>query len=190
MKLKTLLLVMALMLFVGQASAIVDPVPDCISLYFDMSADNQCIVDVAPYTQVPLYLLLTNPSVEFISGFRAQIELEGLGIFLSAFPPNYDILTDDYVEFDTTYPEPEPTSNTTLFATVTVLYMEPSGGQVYFDLGDSESPPEDLPAFQLPDGSWVVGADCLSFGWDAVIGMDCITPTAPTSFDSLKALYR
>ena len=67
------------LLVIGAAStvsAVVDPNPNRMSIYFDLEADVYEYT-TAPYVTVPVYILLTNPSFAFLYGYEVGVDVEG-----------------------------------------------------------------------------------------------------------------
>jgi hypothetical protein len=67
------LLVLALMLVAANAFAVVDPDPNGIGIYFDQTADNNCLLSAPQYSTVTAYLCVTNLTTNGISGWEASI---------------------------------------------------------------------------------------------------------------------
>ncbi len=75
---KLLLTTLVIALLATSASAILDPDPDGIGIYFDENADIVCTETMIPFEQVTAYLLATNISAASgISGWEAYIWTTG-----------------------------------------------------------------------------------------------------------------
>ncbi len=97
---KTLLLISILTMAVS-ASAIVDPDPDGVGIYFDTTADQTTITTSVPFKLVTAYLIATNISVPSgISRWQASLRHEGEVVERDGwiFEGNqYDPDPDDYL---------------------------------------------------------------------------------------------
>lgn len=67
------LLVLGMMLVATSAFAVVDPDPNGFGIYFDQTADNNCLTVPAPYVTVTAYLCATNLTTNGISGWECSI---------------------------------------------------------------------------------------------------------------------
>ena len=189
---KTITTLLLALLLATSASAIIDPDPDHIGLYFDLEADMFCIDGVYPLEMKDLYLILTNPSFEYVYGFEAGLSWEGLVDVLSVEINNPQALnvgttTNLIVGFGT----PLPTEPATLLATWQVLYLEMEGDVVFFDLHGSEPSSIDplYPAVVIGDGEVMALGTSGGTSPEAQINW-CGSPVDRVSFDRSKSLYR
>ena len=80
---KTLLAIVIALVVASCAFAIVDPDPDSMGLYFDENADVYCVDGVDYLEHEIFYLILTNPTADFLYGWEAGVDLVGEAFFLS-----------------------------------------------------------------------------------------------------------
>ena len=107
---KALLLILAFSLAASSAVAVVDPDPDMMGIYFDLTADENCLT-IGPSIPFFAYLILTNPTSADITAYEFGLELvvptgmesmvfrladQTLGCLI-CFPPYVEILGGDYV---------------------------------------------------------------------------------------------
>jgi len=71
---KTVMTILMVALLVGPATAQIDPDPDGMSVYFDTEGYDFCYETSGGYEEVTAYLLLTNPSAEFLYAWEAHVE--------------------------------------------------------------------------------------------------------------------
>lgn len=189
---KLVFLLMAL-LVASSAFAVVDPDPNMMGMYFDLSADTVCI-NASPFTPQTAYLIVTNPSFDALYGFEAGITLEGTGLvtgvtFANPQALNVGTPTNMIVGFGA----PSATSEATLLATIAMFYTDATGGALGFRLHGTEPSSMD-PAFPVV---LLAGGELMSYGLSAADGLvaqingDCaVVATEEISFDSVKSLYR
>ncbi|MCP4291319.1 MAG: hypothetical protein GY780_05730 [bacterium] len=189
------LIVLMLTLFVAtSAFAIVDPDADMMGLYFDMDADIPQITGVAPYSTEMMYLVITNPTFEELFGFEAGYLMEGPGQVLNTVFANPQALNVGSADnMIVGFGSPTLTSDVTLLATISVLYMSATNEPVKFTLRGTNPSSVD-PAF--PVVLLANGAE-IGFGLSASDGpasginlVEDVVATQATSFDNLKSLYR
>jgi len=192
---KKLLLLITGMLIAISAFAVVDPDDDMMGFYFDFEADNPWVDGIPPYSQVPMHLILTRPTADFIYGFEAGHHFVGEGMILAAdFAAPNIINVGDNMNLIVGFGDPYPTSSATLLVTFTVMYMDTTMAPVEFFLHGSD--PSSInplyPVILLADG--VLQSVGLSFGQGscAVInGGGCGgLPVDKVSIDQVKSLYR
>ena len=82
MKKMLVLSVMAVFALSSMAFAAVDPDPDGMGIYFDTSADTYCLAEATPGVQIPVYIMLTNPSTANpVLSWEARVTYEGDALF-------------------------------------------------------------------------------------------------------------
>ena len=114
------------LLFLPTLASAVDCGPDCLGLYFEETADTWC-GQAAPFTQVPLYLVLTDPSMDAVSYIGFFVDLDGPIEFLGV---NFGslIICDTFLPdaFCSVWDPALTTSPTTVMAVLTVMVTDPS----------------------------------------------------------------
>ncbi len=188
--------VLLLSLFVASSAlAIVDNDPNMLGIYFDLNADITCLEDVTPYAQVPAYVILTNPTFEFLGGYEFGFQVEGNAIILSAIMEGQALDVGSAGNHIVGLGEPLLTSEITLLSTLTVLYSDTALAPVLFFLGGTDPSSLDpmLPTILYGEG------ELMSLGTSSVPGSPCavingvcedVVATDNTTLDSLKSLYR
>ena len=77
---RMLLLILTGLLIANVASAVVDPRPNMMSIYFDTNADT--IERIVPaFAPAPVYIMLTNPEFSVIHGYEFGYSIEGNHLF-------------------------------------------------------------------------------------------------------------
>jgi len=191
---KKLVVLLMAMLVATSAFAIVDPDDNMMGFYFDLEADNPCVDGIAPYSQVPMHLVMTNMTADALYGFEAGYTMEGNGMVLATVFANPSVIDvgsagNHIVGFGA----PSMTAPVTLLATLTVMYMDTTMGPLDFMLHGTtpSSINPEFPVVLLADG------ELLSVGLSAAVGAvseingGCtVVATDNVSFDSVKSLYR
>lgn len=191
---KKLVVLLMAMLVAASAFAIVDPDPNMMGFYFDMDADLPCVDGVAPYAQVPMYLVMTNLTADALYGFEVGYDLVGTGMVLATAFANPSVIDvgqpgNHIVGFGS----PTMTAPVTLLATLTVMYMDTAMGPLDFMMHGTtpSSINPEFPVVLLADG------ELLSVGLSAAVGAvseingGCtVVATDNVSFDGIKSLYR
>jgi len=192
---KKLVILLLSLLVASSALAVIDTDADMMGIYFDETADANCITGVAPYSQIPVFVIMTNPSVDAIGGFEFGYELEGEATVLSTTLPENNI--------DVGYPgnhivglgSPLATTEATIVATLNVMYMSTTNTPVSFTLHGSNPSSIDpaLPTILLDGGDLMtLGTSTLPGTMSALINGVCedVVTTDEKTFDNLKSLYR
>lgn len=178
----------------GPAAGIVDPTPDLLGLYFEESADTYCLEWLAPYTPFDMYAVYTNPTVPEITGFEFGLEIPGDLMILQtsvACNPFWDPVED--IPYVVSCGYPLPVSEAAVLVHFRFMNISISTEPIHFFMHAAEVPsiPGENPVVYLPGGSLlpllVRGAPDQP---TALIFDDCTVDTQPTSWDSLKAIYR
>ncbi len=190
------MIILLLSLFVASSAlAVVDEDPNMLGIYFDLSADTPCIEGVAPYDQMPGYVILTNPTPESIGGYEFGYLVEGNAIILGVVMEGTALDVGGAGNHIVGLGEPLMTSETTLLATMTVLYTDTTMAPVLFTLSGTQPSSIDpmLPTILYGDGVLMtLGTSSLPGTPCALINGICddVVTTENTTFDSFKSLYR
>ena len=192
---KKMLVLLLSLLVASSALAVIDGDDNMMGFYFDETADANCITGVAPYAQIPVYVIMTNPSVDAIGGFEFGYDLIGDATVLSTTLPANNI--------DVGYPgnhivglgSPLNTTEATIVATLNLMYMSTTSAPVSFTLHGSNpsSINPELPTILLGDGSLMtLGTSTLPGTMTAMVNGVCedVVDTEDTNFGNLKSLYR
>lgn len=191
---RIVILGLLLALVAGPAAAVVDPDPDCVGIYFDPEADVNCTT-ATPYATVPLYLILTNPSMAAIGGFSAGCDLTGAAMVLGITIPGFTSIIDfpDFHNLIIGYGAPRACTEATVLVITSVLYMDTSGSPIEFRLRDSIPSSLDpaYPTLLLTDETLVsTGLSTPPGTACAVINGECVVAAEAASWDGIKSLYR
>ena len=192
---KKLVVLLMAMLVATSAFAIVDPDDNMMGFYFDLEAENPCIAGVAPYAQVPMYLVMTNMTADALYGFEVGYDVIGEGMILSTVFANPSVIDvgapgNHIVGFGA----PTATAPVTLLATLTVMYMDTAMEGVHFLMHGTipSSIDPDYPVVLLADGVLLsVGLSAADGAVAQINGVECmVVATEEVSFDGIKSLYR
>ena len=191
---KKLVVLLMAMLVATSAVAIVDPDDNMMGFYFDMEADMPCAEGVAPYAQLPMYLVMTNMTDDALYGFEAGYDIVGNAMVLATVFANPGIIdVGGPGNHIVGYGSPSMTAPVTLLATLNVMYMDTMMGPVEFFLHGTEPStfdsrfPTILLANSVAMGVGMSAAD----GPTAQINAGCsVVATENVSFDGIKSLYR
>lgn len=198
-------LLILLALTVPQASAVADPDPDGIGVYFDMSAD---ILQIMMEPGVPFFahVILTNPSAgdllayEFSYRIEVPLGLESMFVRLGLLFPDFvpgDITLPFYDIFDDEIalgPFPSahiPGSPAVLLLTWQFLLLVPMDASFYLGPTSGENGSTGQMAYETETGFVTMNPSTGNPEFPvATINGDWVIPVTETTFGSLKALYR
>ena len=193
---KLILLLMASLLVASSAFAVIDEDSNMMGIYFDLGANTACLTGVAPYSTVPAYVMVTNPSFEALYGYEFGYAVQGTGMMMTVVlngigPINVGVGNNYVVGLGS----PTNTSEATLLATLNFFYMDTTGGPVSFDLLPSNPSSNDLglPTLLLANDQLLpVGFSTIDGHHCAIINGACeeVVATDNVTFDSVKSLYR
>ena len=193
---KLVLMLMASLLVASSAFAVVDPDPNMLGIYFDETADTNCMNDVGPYAQVPTYVILTNPSFDYLYGFEMGYMVDGNATILSSVFANPQALNvGEGANFIVGFGAPTPCTEATLLVTMNVMNMNVEPTPIKFNLSASNPSSNDLglPTLLLADGALMpVGYSTVDGSNVAVINGVCedVVATDASTFDAIKSMYR
>jgi hypothetical protein len=191
---KRMLFLLMAMLIAASAVAIVDPDDDMMGFYFDLEADYPCIEGAAPYSTHNLYLIVTRPTAAELFGFEAGFTVEGEGMVLGV-----EFSVENFINVGTNdnmivgFGEPLETTQATLLATFSIMYMDTTMGPLDFYLHGSEPSSMDplYPVVLLDGGVLQSMGISAAVGPTAQFNGGCqVLATDNVSFDSIKSLYR
>ena len=191
-----ILLVLSLLaiFFIPQASAVIDPDPDGIGVYFDVNAETVHL-SVDPSVVFEAYVILTNPSANQIEAFEFLYELvvppgmEGFVFTLNSYFPdciNCVFIFDD--EIVVGLPIPVSLNNPHILMVQQFLLVAPLEGQFFLGLTSGEYGQ----LAYLSEGEMITmhpssGNPDLPV---AMINGEGVVPIERTTLGSLKALFR
>lgn len=191
---RMLLIAAVICLVGGQAWGIADPTPDLLGLYFEETADTYCLEWIAPYTPFDMYAVYTNPTVSEIMGFEFGMETPASLTMLQvtvACNPFWDPIEN--VPYVVGCGSPLPVGDATILVHFRFMNLTGNTDPIHFFVHAAEMPsiPGENPVVWLPDGNLlpllVRGAPDEP---TALIYDECTVDTEPTTWDSLKAIYR
>ncbi len=167
--------------------------PNCISLYFDESAEVHCLEDVEFEDLVSMYVVMTNPTEDFIYGFEFGFDVVGEALLLTASYNHPTLLPNSFNNFIVGYPEPMPAFQATVLVWVDLLYQDNNLGPVdFFPHGSIPSSIDPAyPTILLENGELVLGNILTDGSAMAQINGGCnVVANESISFDNLKSLFR
>lgn len=111
----------AILAFLAGTRAVADTA-DRLGIYFDEDAHMTC-TSPAPFNEVTMYVILTDPSFAELHGWEAAIRMHdgGASILVGASVRLGGVNAGTWPEFVVSYPSPVPTSGLMVLAEVTVL---------------------------------------------------------------------
>ena len=189
---KFLLVLLGVMLLVGPAAAVIDEDDNVIGLYFDTDADSDCLDSVGAMSQVPCYIILTNPTFSDLHGFELGFEygseLLHLGTTL-ACSEAINIGSDDNLIVG--FGSPTSTDSATLLATLDMMYMDMSSTPTTMVLKGSEPSSLDpsFPTVLLADGE-LVSTALHSPEFPYQMNGFCEYVDEPTAWSGVKSMFR
>ena len=177
------------LLVVQSATAVIDPRPNLMGMYFDEIGDVQCRDDVEPEVPFSVWLLLTNPTMAFVQGFSCQVIVSGNVLQLAAAVAcefvSHGIEDRDY---NVGCNSPIPCFSVTPLIHFQFLIVDQPPLSVTFLVQNSPSDPnsEGKPTLHLPDepSIRVEASDPIH------ITESCGLPVETFGWGTIKSLYR
>jgi hypothetical protein len=200
---KKLVVLLLVSLMATSAFATVDPDPDMLGIYFDLTADNNCTT-AGPGVAFTAYVFITNPSAPLVYGVEYGYTIatnppgfEGSFFRLSEILPAGSLnvgnaaspLAGDYI---VGFSSPAVGSgNNVLCVTWSFLLLAPGFG-LDMTLGASNSPsiPNGLPAMEIGGTIVPLGTSTGTGNVTATVNGDCVVANEDVSFGSVKSLFR
>lgn len=194
MKTLLILTLFGLTLFMAPGAwAVLDTDDDMMGMYWDLAADMPCVPLM--YGPADLHIILTNPTMDAISGFECGISMETVvdPIILSYTFPNYNpLIPGDPQNLIIPFSTPLPCTEATVLVTYSIFNA--AGVDIGFFLHEANPPsiPGVLPVILLLDGTIrQVGTSSLPGSVTAFMGVGCsVVATEEASWDRVKSLYR
>lgn len=190
--LKSLLIILVALLLTNPVLAVLDEDDNIIGLYFDTDADSDCLDNVSPLSQVPCYIILTNPTFSDLHGFELGFdygsELLHMGTTLASSEA-INVGSDDNLIVG--FGSPASTETATLLATLNMMYIDMSSTPASLVLRGSEPSSLDasFPTVLLADGELVsTGLHSPVFPYQ--MNGVCAFVDEPAAWSGVKCMYR
>ena len=190
---KKMVILFGLAMFAAtSAFAVVDPDDNMMGMYWDLDADMPCMVPVA--APVPLYIILTNPTMDAIGGFECGFTMDAaVAPFILAAefanPQALDVASG-FQNFIVGFGAPTTCTEATLLVTLNVGNFAGVPVDFYLHQASPSSIPGILPVLLLEDNSLMQVSTPNPGGITAQQTVDCVVATDNVSWDSVKSLYR
>ncbi len=174
----------------GAMAQTVLPSPNALGLYFDSEATANDLTLGSP-TAVDVYLILTNPTVAFISAWEAKVTIATGGAITNlVLPIGSTAVATGPDDFAAAMSEPMPGNALTKLAVFTVAATAEQNTFLYLAAVDNPSVASDLPALQLTDGSWHAVPVSSGDVGTPVATINSSTPNESSSWGTVKSLFR
>jgi hypothetical protein len=178
----------------GPAFAILNPEDNVIGPYFDPSADLDCVEGLGMNAQIPVYIILTNPTFNELYGFEMGLDVDGNLIVLGEEFQNAQALnvgsSGNYI---VGFGQPTYTEQATILMTLNVLHLGTPESPSHIALHGASpcSVDDNLPAVLLADGEimpMALHSEYRNFVY--VVNGSCSFENEEVSWDGVKSLYR
>jgi hypothetical protein len=188
--------VLILIAFPAQAAT----ADNTLGVYFDEQASMVCVEGIVPYALLPVYVILSNPTMDMLYGFEFGITVTGPPLVFSTFTHPCGISVDpvDLGDVHVSCSVGVPGVANTVLASMEWMLMTTSTDPTLIFLHNAANPsqPGEWPLIHLADGSLVpTGVNAiLDMGVTAAIssGSDICypLPVGEHSWEAVKSLYR
>lgn len=202
---KTLLVIVLSCFVVSSAFAVIDPDPDMLGIYFDLTADENCLT-VPANTPFFAYLILTNSTAPAINAYEFGFTncvcsgLETL-FFMLASNIAHNVVSGVDVGSHTALEgqyivglaEAIPTTEATLLHSWEFMMGAVLPVQMYIGPTTVPSLPGGLPVVQNAEGSILMLVGTSTGGPEfpvATMNTDCVIATENVTWSDIKVLYR
>lgn len=174
------------------AGAVLDENDNTMGLYFDTDGESDCLEAVPPLSQVPCYIVLTNPTFGELYGFECGLEYGSELVLLDTILAHDQALNvGSGGNLIVGFGSPTYTDEATLLATLNLMYMDMGGQPTTITLRGAEPASLDpaYPAVLLADG------ELLSTGihrptFNHHLNGICTFDDREAGWDQVKTLYR
>ena len=190
---KTMFIIAISMIVATSSFALIDTSDNSVGLYFDVNADVFCVDGIAPYNQVMMHLILTNPTFENLSGWECGVDLVGNALVLNLHFYTGGIVSELLDNMIVGYGTPYPTTVTTPMVDIEILYLGLNQEPVEFFIHGSapSSIDPEFPTLLTSEGELIMAGISVNEGPAAQINGSCSVVSSETlSIDSIKGLYR
>jgi len=190
--LKFLFLLLATVALSSPAGAVIDENENVIGLYFDTDADSDCLDAVGAHSQIPCYIILTNPTFTDLHGFELGFdygdELLHLGTTLAE---SESINVGDDNNLIVGFGEPTSTESATLLATLNMMYIDMSNAPTNMSLRGSSPSSLDpaYPTVLLADGE-LISTALHSTEFPYQMNGFCEYVNEPAAWAEVKSMFR
>lgn len=201
---KNLILLTCLSLLATSSSAVLDPEPDIMGIYFDLNADNNCLASQPASIPFNAYIILTNTTAPAINAYELGYEVvftPGTVFRLADSIANGAVSgvnvgdaslveTGDYI-----VGLAAPLPGTPAVVLHSMQYLLLVAGPMEFYLHESSAPsiPGQFPVVQNAEGSILMQVGQSTGGPDipvATVNAGCVVGVESASFGSVKSLFR
>jgi len=179
-------------LLTNPASAVIDENENVIGLYFDTDADNDCLDTVGALSQVPCYIILTNPTFSDLYGFEIGFDYGGellhIGTTLASSEA-IDVGSDGNMIVG--FGSPTSTQTATLLATLDMMYIDMSNTPTTLALRGSDPSSLDpaFPTVLLADGE-LISMALHDTPFPYQMNGVCSFEDTDAAWDEVKSIYR
>jgi hypothetical protein len=179
-----------LVVFVQTASAVSDPRPDVLGVYFDEYGDQICKDNLPVAAPFSVWFVYTNPSVTSILGFEAGYHTTAEFLQLGIYPP-CGIIWTEMPELDNLYIAcSSPIATTQATPLFRIEYMslgfEAPDSVFYLEKARDSAQQGNNPYIILADGSLMEA----QAGGPAFTSLCCGVPAVNVGWGTIKSLYR
>ena len=193
MDMKPILIAALLALLVaGNSLAVIDEDDNVIGLYFDSGADIDCLEAVAGMSQVPCYIVLTNPTFSELHGFELGFDYGSELLYLGTTLAVSDALNvGEGNNIIAGFGSPLSTDEATHLATLNMMYTDTGGNPTTLTLHGSDPTSLDsaYPTVLLADGvlmSTELHDSQMNYQMNGICGFE----DQVLEWDGVKSLYR
>ncbi len=188
----TLLCVLLAIAVAANSLAVIDEDDNVIGVYFDAEATTDCLEAVVPMSQVPCYIILTNPTFSDLYGFEVGFDYGSELLHLGTTIANSEALNmgeDDNLIVG--FGSPTYTDEATLLATLNMMYLDPANSPTNLVLRGSYPSSLDgaFPSVLLADGE-IISTALHSSAYNYQMNGSCSFDDQSAGWDEVKSLYR
>ena len=189
---KFLLLLLSALLLCGPAIAVIDANENVIGVYFDQDADSDCLESVSMNSQIPCYIVLTNPTFSDLYGFELGFDYgDGLIHLGTTLAISESINVGSGENLIVGFGTPTTTQTATLLATLDMLYIDATNSPTTMSLhGSSPSTLDSAYPAVLLSGSEVLSMAVHNPEFRYQMNGACSYVATNAAWDEVKSLYR
>ncbi len=187
-------LLLVLLFAFAPARAVINPEDNVIGPYFDTSADLDCVEGMGMNAQIPVYIILTNPTFSEVRGFELGVDLDGnLMLLGEQFANSQALNVGGSGNYIVGYGQPTYTEQATLLMTLNLLHLGTADtpSHIVLHASSPSSVDVDYPAI-ITEGLETIPAGLHSEyrNFVSLINGSCSFEREESSWDGVKSLYR
>ncbi len=188
---RTSLLLIVTLLVASTALAVIDENQNVIGLYFDTDADTDCLESVGLNSQIPCYIILTNPTFSSLRGFELGFDYGSELLLLGTELAQSEALNaGSEGNLVVGFGSPAQTETATLLVTLNMMYIDMDNTPTSLTLHGANPSSLDSAFPVILTENELIATSLHNSRFSHQMNGVCQFTDLPAAWDEVKTLYR